>query len=60
MLRLAMLAPLQVEKMVLQKLEPALPRMAERLRSRSSLREAPWVLQPSQGQPLKWQRCGSR
>jgi hypothetical protein len=60
MLRLAMLALLQVEKMVLQKLELALPRMAERLRSRSSLREAPWVLQPSQGQPLKWQRCGSR
>jgi hypothetical protein len=47
MMRLPMPAPLRVEKLVLQKLERALPRMAERLRSRSSLREAPVALQTS-------------
>jgi hypothetical protein len=60
MMRQPMPAPLRVEKLVLQKLELALPRTAERLRRRSSLREATVALQPSQGQPLKWQRCGSR
>jgi hypothetical protein len=46
-MRLPMPAPLRVEKLVLQKLERALPRMAERLRSRSSLREATVALQTS-------------
>jgi hypothetical protein len=47
MLRLVMLAPLRVQKLVLQKLDLALPRTAERLRRRSSLREATVALQTS-------------
>ena len=49
MMRLPMPAPLQVEKLVLQKLEPLVLVLRAQL-----------ALQPSQGQPLKWQRCGSR